>query len=69
MAASGLNQAIRDRNNTPKDHLYSLMDFCIAVLQTVQNFNEGMYIYVWYVSGVTYKYNYRGKNLHMWKNI
>lgn len=41
MAASGLNQAARDKNDTPKDHLYALMDFCIEVLDTVARFNEG----------------------------
>jgi len=41
MAASGLDQARRDRNETSKDHLYALMDFCIEVLQTVDHFNEG----------------------------
>lgn len=41
MAASGLNQASRDENKTPKDHLYALMDFCIEVLEVVDRFNEG----------------------------
>ncbi|KAF6019764.1 hypothetical protein EB796_021992 [Bugula neritina] len=43
MAASGLNQSSRDKNADPKDHLYALMEFCIAVLETVSIFNEGMF--------------------------
>ncbi|XP_067944731.1 adenylate cyclase type 9-like isoform X2 [Watersipora subatra] len=43
MAASGLDQSSRDANPDPKDHLYALMDFCIAVIDTVDTFNEGMF--------------------------
>ena len=41
MAASGLDQSSRDANPDPLSHLYALMDFCIAVIDTVNTFNEG----------------------------
>ena len=36
MAASGLDQAARDKNSAPREHLYALME-------TVDAFNEGTY--------------------------
>jgi len=48
MAASGLNQSSRDKNADPKDHLYALMEFCIAVLETVSIFNEGNSLAVYF---------------------
>ena len=44
MAASGLDQAARDKNSDPREHLYALMDFCMEIIETVDAFNEGTYI-------------------------
>ena len=43
MAASGLDQAARDKNSDPREHLYALMDFCMEIIETVDAFNEGTY--------------------------
>jgi len=43
MAASGLDQAERDKNADPKEHLCALMDFCMEIIETVDAFNEGMF--------------------------